>query len=74
MSNTPSVSPKVFPTRRVLLTVLMIVLAVAATTGFVWMQTDHVIAPPGLRLMEGLWRLFICRCPVFPNLFIFDVS
>ena len=63
MSTNTSVSPKVFPIRRVLVTGLMILLAVAVTTGFVWMQTDHVIAPPGLRLIEGLWRLFICRCP-----------
>jgi hypothetical protein len=63
MSNTPSVSPKVFPTRRVLLTGLMIILAVVVTTGFVWTQADHVIAPPGLRLINAFWTLFICRCP-----------
>ena len=71
MSTTTSVSPKVFPTRRVLLTGLMIVLAIAVTAGFVWMQTDHVIAPPGFRLLDGLWRFFICRCPVFPDLLTF---
>ena len=65
MSTTTSVSPKVFPTRRVLVTGLLIILAVAVTTGFIWMQTDQVIAPPDLSLMDGLWRLFICRCPVF---------
>jgi hypothetical protein len=71
MSTNTSVSPKVFPIRRVLVTGLIIILGIAVTTGFVWIQTDHVIAPPGLRLMDGLWRFFICRCPVFPNLFIF---
>jgi hypothetical protein len=69
MSTNTSVPPKVIPIRRVLVTGLMIILGIAVTTGFVWMQTDHVIAPPGLRLLEGLWRLFICRCPVFPDLF-----
>jgi nitrate reductase NapE component len=63
MSTNTSVSPKVFPTRRVLVTGLMIILAIAVTTGFVWMHTDHIIAPPGLRLMDELWTLFICRCP-----------
>lgn len=66
-----STSPKVIPIRRVLLTGLIIILAIAVTTGFVWIHTDRVIAPPGLRLMEGLWRLFICRCPLFPDLFSF---
>jgi len=64
MSTNTSVSPKVFPIRRVFVTGLIILLAVAVTTGFVWMQTDHVIAPPGLRLIDGLWRFFICRCPI----------
>jgi hypothetical protein len=63
MSTNTSVSPKVFPTHRVLVTGLMISLAIAVTTGFVWMHTDHIIAPPGLRLMDELWTLFICRCP-----------
>jgi hypothetical protein len=63
MSTTTSASPKGILIRRVLLTGLMIILAIAVTTGFVWMQTDHIIAPPGLRLMDELWTLFICRCP-----------
>jgi hypothetical protein len=71
MSINASAAPKGIPIRRLLLTGLMIILATAVTTGFVWIQTDHVIAPPGLRLIEGLWRLFICRCPVFPDLFTF---
>jgi hypothetical protein len=71
MSINTSASPKVFPIRRVLLTGLTIILAVAVTTGFVWTHTDPVIAPPGLRLIEGLWKFFVCRCPVFPELFSF---
>ena len=64
MSINTSASPKVIPIRRVLVTGLMILLAIVVTTGFVWIQTDHVIAPPGLRLIEGLWRFFICHCPL----------
>lgn len=71
MSINTSASPKGISNRRVLLIGLMILLGIAVTTGFVWIQTDHVIAPPGLRLIEGLWRFFICRCPVFPDLFVF---
>lgn len=63
MPTNPSVSPNIFLLRRVLLIGLVILLGVAVTTGFVWMHTDHVIAPPGLRLMDELWTLFICRCP-----------
>jgi len=37
---------------------LVILLAVLLTSGFVWLQTDHVIAPLGLRIMDQLWRLF----------------
>lgn len=64
MSINTSASPKVIPIRRILVIGLIIILGIAVTTGFVWMQTDHVIAPPGLRLMYGLWRLFVCRCPL----------
>ena len=53
---------KVVRSSRPLVIWLMILLGIAVTSGFVWMQTDQVIAPPGLRLMDGLWRLFICRC------------
>jgi hypothetical protein len=71
MSSNTSVAQKVIPSRRVLVTGLMIILGIAVTTGFVWMQTDQVIAPPGLRLMEAYWRFFICRCPIFPDLLNF---
>jgi hypothetical protein len=71
MSTNPSAVQKVIPSRRVLFAGLMIILGIAVTTGFVWMQTDQVIAPPGLRLMEAYWRFFICWCPIFPDLLNF---
>lgn len=43
---------------------LMIILGIAVLAGVVGMQADQVIAPPGLRLMDGLWRLLICRCEI----------
>ena len=66
-TNTSAVS-KITPSRRVLLTGLMLLLVIAVIAGFVWMQTDQVIAPPGLRVMDALWRFFVCRCPDFPDL------
>lgn len=63
MSIHTSTSPKGFPIRRLLIAGLLVLLGIAVTTGFVWIQTDHTIAPPGLRLMDELWRLFVCRCP-----------
>ena len=49
------------PASRTLIIGLFITLAIAVTTGFVWMQTDQVIAPPGLRALDWLWRIFVCR-------------
>lgn len=63
MSTTTSIYHKVISNRQALVIGLIIVLAIVLITGFVWIQTDHVIAPPGLRLMDELWILFICRCP-----------
>ena len=63
MSTTTSIYHKVISNRHALVIGLIIVLATVLTTGFVWIQTDHTIAPPGLRLMGELWTLFICRCP-----------
>jgi hypothetical protein len=54
-----STSLKVTLNRRVLVIGLLVILGVLVTTGFVWMQTDHVIAPPGLRIMDWLWRAFV---------------
>ena len=48
---------------RMLFLGMIVALVVVMTTGFIWMQTDQVIAPPGLRIMDGLWRMFVCRCP-----------
>lgn len=64
MSTTPSTYPKFIRNRRVLVIGLVAILGVAVTTGFIWMQSDPVIAPPGLMMMDWLWRVFVCRCPV----------
>lgn len=71
MSTTTSASPKEIPVPRAAVIRLMIVLGIAVTTGFVWLQAGHVIAPPGLRLLDALWKLFVCRCPTFHHLFLF---
>jgi len=42
---------------------LILILAIAVTSGFIHIQTDQVIAPPGLRVLDWLWRVFVCRCP-----------
>lgn len=68
MSSNTFVARKVIPSRRVLLTGLILLVGIAVTSGIVWFQTAHIIAPPGLRLMEAYWRFFICQCPVFPDL------
>jgi hypothetical protein len=52
-------SLKTHPMSRVLITALILILSCAVTAGFAWLQTDRVIAPPGLRLMDWLWRVFI---------------
>jgi hypothetical protein len=62
MSINASASSKGSPSHRLLLIGLMIVLVIAVTAGFAWIRTSHVIAPPGLMLMDDLWKLFICRC------------
>ena len=38
---------------------LFLLLIMLMTSGFAWMQMDHVIAPPGVRIMDGLWRISI---------------
>jgi hypothetical protein len=53
---------KVMPASRALLIGLIVILGIAVTTGFLWVQTDQVIAPPSLRLLDLLWRVFVCRC------------
>jgi hypothetical protein len=41
---------------------LLALLLLLISTGFVWMATDQVIAPPLVRAGDLLYRLFICRC------------
>ena len=55
---------KVMPARWALLIGLIIILAIAVTTGFIWIQTEQIIAPPSLRLLDWLWRVFVCRCSI----------
>jgi len=62
MSTTIFNLPKVIPNYRALVIGLIVILGIAVTADFVWIQTDQVIAPPGFRLMGWLWRVFVCRC------------
>ncbi|HKY55897.1 MAG TPA: hypothetical protein VJM08_16390 [Anaerolineales bacterium] len=55
---------KIMPASRVLVMGLIVILAIALATGFIWIQTDQVIAPPSLRLLNWLWKVFICQCPI----------
>ena len=54
----------VIPAGRALTIGLIAITTIAATTGFDWMQTDQIIAPPGLRVLDWLWRVFVCQCLV----------
>ncbi len=38
------------------------IVVLVISTGFVWMATDQVIAPPITQALDLLWRLFVCRC------------
>ena len=53
---------KVMPASRVFGIALILILAIAVTSVFI--QTDQVIAPPGLRVLDWLWRVFVCQCPI----------
>lgn len=64
MSTTTSTYPKVIFNRRTLVIGLIVILSVIVTTGFIWMQSDPVIAPPGLRILNWLWSVLACRCPL----------
>jgi hypothetical protein len=64
MSTTTSTYLKVILNRRALVIGLIVILSVIVTTGFIWVQSDPVIAPPGLRILNWLWSVFVCRCPV----------
>jgi hypothetical protein len=41
---------------------LIAFLVLGVSTGFVWMAADQTIAPPVVRTLDLLWRLFVCRC------------
>ena len=53
---------KVMPASRVFGMALILILAIALTSAFI--QTDQVIAPPSLRVLDWLWRVFVCQCPI----------
>jgi hypothetical protein len=59
MSRSTSTQPKGILNHRLLVIGLILILGVAVTTAFVWMQTDHVIAPPGIRILDWIWRAFV---------------
>jgi hypothetical protein len=48
---------QIMPSNRALIMGLIALLAATATTGFMWMHSENIIAPPGLRLMSWLWRV-----------------
>jgi hypothetical protein len=54
---------KGLPASRMFGMALILILAIAVTSGFIRIQTDQVIAPPGVRVLDWLWRVFVCRCP-----------
>jgi hypothetical protein len=62
MSANLSTHLKVMHAGRALAIGLIIILAISVTTGFAWIQTDQVIAPPGLRVLDWFWRVFVCQC------------
>ncbi len=43
---------------------LIVILIVIGITSLVWIQMDQVIAPPKLRILDWLWKVFVCRCNV----------
>jgi hypothetical protein len=49
---------KVPAIQRILVIGLLLMMAFAATTGFVWVETNPVIAPARLRMLTWLWSLF----------------
>ena len=54
---------KGLPARWVFGMALILILAIAVTSGFIDIQTDQVIAPPALRVLDWLWSVLVCRCP-----------
>ena len=55
-------SLNIIPGNRALRIGLLVILVIAISTGFAWMQMDPVIAPPGVRALDWIWRVFVCRC------------
>jgi len=53
---------KDMPTGQMLGIGLIVILAITVTSGFIRIQTEQVIAPPGFRVMDWLWKVFVCRC------------
>jgi hypothetical protein len=53
---------KVMPASLAFLMALILMTAIAVTSGFVHIQMDQVIAPPGIRVLDWLWKVFICHC------------
>jgi len=43
---------------RLFIAMFIVLVVFLITSGFVSMQTEQTIAPPGLRVMDSLWRLF----------------
>jgi hypothetical protein len=64
MSTTSLTNSKFIMVRRLRVIGFITILGLAVTTGFVWVQTDSVIAPSHIRVMDWLWRALVCRCPV----------
>jgi hypothetical protein len=58
MSTTINSYPKVIPSRRTLIIVVIAFVSIALAAGFIWIMTDQTIAPPGLRILDFLWRRF----------------
>ena len=54
--------PNVVLSRRVLILGTIVFLSAALTAGYIWVMRDQSIAPPGLRVMNWFWRVFVCHC------------
>ena len=55
---------KVMPASRAFGMVLILILGIAVTSGIIRIQTDQIIAPRELRVLDWLGKVFVCRCPV----------
>jgi hypothetical protein len=57
-----STRANIIQARRLLLVGVIAILGIAITTGFYWMQSDHVIAPPTIRFLDWAWRVYMYQC------------